>query len=168
MHRNNQSPAESIATGGFAFFRHHLSAETVRWTVNLPTKRTQEQGRDPRSRPPPAHSYSAPQSHLLGPSLTWQERGGAYPAARRTRGRRARSPPMWRRPRSPGGTWVSRSWGCTDRRMARTAPDPGHPLPWLPPRRAGARVAHAAGPPSSSSSVARSSPAAPHLPGRGV
>lgn len=54
MHRNNQSPAESIGTGGFAFDRHYLSAETVRWTVNRPAKRTRGQGRDPRSRPPPA------------------------------------------------------------------------------------------------------------------
>lgn len=69
----------------------------------------------------PGHGHQhrrrlAQQSHLLGPSLTWQERGGAYPAARRTRGRRARNPPLWWRPRSPGGTWVSQSPGCTDRR----------------------------------------------------
>lgn len=69
----------------------------------------------------PGHGHQhrrrfAQQSHLLGPSLTWQERGGAYPAARRTRGRRARNPPLWWRPRSPGGTWVSQSLGCTDRR----------------------------------------------------
>lgn len=87
---------------------------------------TRGHGRQHRSR-------SAAASHLLGPSLTWQESGRAFPAARRPRtpGRRAQDPPLSpRRPEAAASPPAARGLHPAGAPLTGGSPAvPGRPAP---------------------------------------
>lgn len=137
-----------------------------------PNEATREQGRDPRSRPPAplplgtAKPPVRPEPHLAGKR---RRLPGSAPDARAASAEPAPVVAAAIPRRHVGFPEPGLHWQADGPRLQpRAVPGPGHPLPSQPPRWAGTRAAHAAGPPSCGSSVARLRSAVPHLPGRGV